>query len=110
MGLKESLDVEEIKFICRQIITGRTDAQIKSSLEEDWGKRDIRTIRQVRRVFEAGREVIMEHLDRTGEIAKDQLGEDFSRAIDVVNHMVRGLRPVYNEKTGKITYETWLEF
>ena len=47
MGCSESLDIEEIKFICRQIMAGRTDTQIKSALEEDWGKRDIRTIRLI---------------------------------------------------------------
>lgn len=43
---------------------------------------------------------------RTEKMAKGQLGEDISRAIDIVNHMSKGLRPVYDERTGKITYET----
>ncbi len=110
MGRSESLDIEEIKFICRQILTGRTDTQIKSALEEDWGKRDIRTIRLIRRVFQAGQEVLMEDLSRTEKMTKGQLDEDIGRAIDIVNHMSKGLRPVYDERTGKITYETWLEF
>jgi hypothetical protein len=62
------------------------------------------------RIFEAGQEVLMENLSRTEKMAKGQLSEDISRTIDIVNHMVRGLRPVCDEKTGKITYETWLEF
>jgi len=107
MGRKESLDVEEIKFICKQIMAGRTDTQIKSTLEEDWGKRDIRTLRLIRRVFEAGREVLIERL---GEIAKGQLGKDISRTIDIVNKMTKGSRPVYDERTGEIKYEAWLEF
>lgn len=110
MGRSESLDIEEIKFICNQIIAGRTDTQIKSALEDGWGKRDIRTLRSIRRIFEAGQEVLIEHLGRTGEIAKGQLGEDISRTIDIVNHMCKGLRPVYDERTGEIKYETWLEF
>jgi hypothetical protein len=110
MGQKESLDIEEIKFICRQIIAGRTDSQIKGALLEDWGKRDVRTIRQIRRIFQASQEVLMENFSKTEKMAKGQLSDDISRAIDIVNHMARGLRPVYDEKTGKITYETWLEF
>ena len=107
MGRRESLDIEEIKFICKQIMAGRTDTQIKSTLEEDWGKRDIRTLRLIRRVFEAGREVLIERL---GEIAKGQLGKDISRTIDIVNKMTKGSRPVYDERTGEIKYEAWLEF
>ncbi len=110
MGRSESLDIEEIKFICRQIVAGRTDTQTKNALEEDWGKRDIRTIRLIRRVFQASQEVVMEDLTRTGKMANGQLGEDISRAIDIVNHMSKGLRPVYDERTDKITYEAWLEF
>lgn len=110
MGRKEPLDIEEIKFICRQVINGRTDSQIKSALEDDWGQRDIRTIRLIRRIFQAGQEVIMDNLSRTGKMATGQLGEDINRVIDIVNHMSKGLRPVYDEKTGKITYEAWLEF
>ncbi len=103
MGRSESLDIEEIKFICKQIITGRTDTQIKSALEEDWGKRDIRTIRLIRRVFQASQEVLMDNLSRTEKMSNGQLGEDISRTIDIVNHMIKGLRPVYDERTGKIT-------
>ena len=110
MGSSESLDTEEIKFICIQMIKGRTDTQIKSALEEDWGKRDIRTIRLIRRVFEASQEVLMDNLSRTEKMAKGQLGEDISRSVEIVNHMSKGLRPVYDERTGKITYEAWLEF
>lgn len=110
MGRSESLDIEEIKFICIQIMAGRIDTQIKSALEEDWGKRDIRTIRLIRRVFEASKEVLMDDLSRTAKMARGQLGEDISRVIDIVNHMSKGLRPVYDERTGKIMYETWLEF
>ena len=109
MGRSEPLDSEEIKFICTQIMVGRTDTQIKSALEENWGKRDIRTIRLIRRVFEAAQEVILERLVKTGKIAEGQLSEDVSRAIEVVNHMVRGQRPYFNDKTGKIEYEAWLE-
>ena len=110
MGRNESPDVEEIKIICKQIIKGRTDRQIKSALEEDWGLRDLRTIRQIRRIFEAGQEVLMDNLSRTGKLTQGQLGEDINRVIDIVNHMSKGLRPIYDERTGKITYETWLEF
>lgn len=110
MGRAESLDSEEIRFICSQIMAGRTDTQIKSAIEEDWGKRDVRTIRLIRRIFEAGQEVLIERLTRTGAIAEGQLGEDISRTIDIVNHMSKGLRPVYNKRTGEITYETWLDF
>jgi len=110
MGRNESLDTEEIKFICNQIMEGRIDTQIKSALEEDWGKRDVRTIRLVRRVFVAGQEVIIEHLTKTGDVAKGLLAEDISRTIDIVNHMSKGSRPVYNERTGDVEYETWLEF
>ena len=110
MGRAESLDVEEIKFICSQIMAGRLDRQIQGDLEENWGKRDIRTIRLIRRVFEAGQEVLMEHLTRTGRISEGQIAEDIRRTIDIVNHMVKGLRPVYyNERTGQIEYEAWLE-
>ena len=91
-------------------MAGRTDTQIKSALEDDWGKRDIRTLRLIRRVFEAGQELFIEHLGRTGEITKGQLGEDISRTIDIVSNMSKGLRPVYDERTGKIKYEAWLEF
>ncbi len=110
MGRNESPDIEEIKFICEQIIKGRTDNQIKSALEDDWGRRDIRTIRLVSRIFQVGKEVIMDELSRTGKLAQGQQGEDINRVIDIVNHMSKGLRPVYDEKTGKIEYETWLEF
>lgn len=110
MGRNESLDIEEIKFICEQVIKGRTDRQIKSDLEEDWGPRDIRTIRLVRRIFQAGQEVIVDDLSRTGKLTQGQLGEDINRVIDIVNHMSKGLRPVYYDKgTGKVEYETWLE-
>lgn len=109
MGRAEPPDIEEIKFICSQVMAGRTDTQIKSDLDEDWGKRDIRTIRLIRRVFEAGREVLDERLARTGETAKGQLAEDISRTIDIVNHMTKGLRPVYDHRTGEITYEAWSE-
>lgn len=109
MGRADSPDTEEIKFICGEIMAGRTDTQIKSALEEDWGKRDIRTIRSIRRVFEAGQEVLNERLAKSGEISKGSLGEDISRTIDIVKHMSQGLRPVYNGRTGKITYEAWLE-
>ncbi len=112
MGQKESLDIEEIKFICRQVIAGRNDTQIKSALEEDWGQRDIRTIRLIRRIFEAGQQVVVEHLIETGRIADiGQLGVEIGRTVDVVKHMSKGLRPVsYDEKTGEVKYETWLEF
>jgi hypothetical protein len=101
---------EEIKFICRQIIAGRLDKQIKEDLEENWGKRDIRTIRLIRRVFEAGHEVVIDHLRTTGRMAEGQLSEDIRRTIDIVDHMVQGLRPVYQDKkSGEIKYETWLE-
>ena len=110
MGSKEPLDIEEIKFICRQVIKGRTDRQIKTALEDDWGQRDIRTIRLVRRIFQAGQEVIVEDLGKEGKLAQGQLGEDINRVIDIVNHMSKGLRPVYDERTGKIEYEAWLEF
>lgn len=110
MGQAESLDIEEIKFICSQIMVGRTDRQIKSALEEDWGKRDIRTIRAIRRTFEAGQEVLIEHLVKRAEMAEGRLGEDIRRTIEIVNHMSRGLRPAYDERTGEIKYEAWLEF
>ena len=109
MGRAESLDSEEIKFICDQIMAGRTDTQIKGALAEDWGKRDIRTVRQIRRVFEACQEVLTERLAKTGNTAGGQLGEDISRTIDIVNHMAQGLRPVTDARTGQIVYETWLE-
>jgi hypothetical protein len=54
--------------------------------------------------------VLIERLTGTGAIAGGQLGEDISRTIDIVNHMSKGLRPVYNERTGEIKYEAWLEF
>ena len=110
MGRKEPLDIEEIKFICNQIIAGRTDTQIKSALEEDWGKRDIRTIRLVRRVFEAGREVLIDHLTQIEGVTKGQPAEDIKRTIEIVDKMTKGSRPMYDERTGKITYGTWLEF
>ena len=110
MGRAESLDIEEIKYICSQILAGRLDRQIKDDLEENWGKRDTRTIRLIRRVFEAGQEAFMEHLTRTGRIAEGQIAEDIRRTIDIVKHMAKGLRPVYyNERTGQVKYETWLE-
>ncbi len=111
MGRNESPDVGEIKFICEQIILGRTDGQIKSELEEDWGGRDIRTIRDIRRIFQAGKEVIMEDIGKAGRLVQGQLGEDINRVIDIVDHMSKGLRPVYYDKeTGKVEYEAWLEF
>lgn len=109
MGRSESLDIKEIKYICEQIMRGRTDSQIKSDLAEDWGKRDIRTIRQVRRVFTTAQEVLMDTLNKSSKMAGGQMGEDILRTVDIVKHMTQGLRPVHNEKTGKITYEAWLE-
>lgn len=103
-------DSAEIKFICSQIIAGRTDTQIKSALEEDWGERDIRTIRLVRRVFEAGREVLIGYLAQIEGVTKGRLAEDLKRTIEIMDKMTKGSRPVYDERTGKITYEAWLEF
>jgi hypothetical protein len=110
MGRKEALDSAEIKFICNQIIAGRNDTQIKSALEEDWGKRDIRTIRLIRRVFEAGQEALIEHLTETQGITTGQLANDIKRTIEIVDKMTKGSRPLYDERTGKIEYEAWLEF
>lgn len=38
------------------------------------------------------------------------VSERRNRTIDIVEHMARGVRPVYDEKTGKTSYEAWLEF
>jgi len=111
MGRRESPDIEEIKYICEQTLRRRTAGQIKVDLEEDWGGRDIRTIRFVMRVFSASEEVIMENLSRTGRLIQGKLSEDINRVIDIVDHMSKGLRPTYYDKaTGKIEYEAWLEF
>ena len=109
MGRSESLDSEEIKFICGQVLRGRTDRQIQSDLAEYWGQGDLRTIRYVRRVFEAGKEVLMESLARTGYSVEGGLADKVKEAVDIVEHLGRGLRPVLNKKTGKMEYETWLE-
>lgn len=111
MGRRESPDIEEIKYICEQTLKGRNAGQIKVDLEEDWGGRDIRTIRFVMRVFSASEEVIMDNLSKTGKLVQGKLGEDIKRAIDIVDHMSKGLRPThYNKETGKVEYEAWLEF
>jgi len=110
MGKRERLDSEEIKFICKQILKGRTDKQIKDDLAADWGNRDKRTISYVRRVFEAGQEVLTERLDKIKDMTDGPSKEDMERTIKIVEKMSQGLRPVYNKKTGKTTYETWLEY
>ena len=110
MGSRESPDIEEIKFICKQILKGRTDGQIKGDLEEDQGGRDIRTIRNIRRIFLAGHEVTMESLSRAGIIAHGQPVMNFSQFVEMVSQMNKGMRPIYDEKTGKITYMGGLEF
>ena len=64
----------------------------------------------IKRVFKTSKEILMENLSRIGYIAKGQLGKGINRTIDIVNHMSKGLCPVYNERTGRIMHETWLEF
>lgn len=111
MGRRESLGIEEIKLICEETMKRSTDKQIQAALEKRYGYRDMRTIRSVARVFWASKEVIIEDLSKTGRLVQGKLSEDINRVIDIVDHMSKGLRPTYYDKeTGKVEYETWLEF
>ena len=110
MRSAERLDHEEIKYICEQILKGRSDKQIKDDLAGNWGNRDKRTIAYVRRVFEAAQEVLTDRLDKIKDMPDGPSKKDMERTIEIVEKMSKGLRPVYNAKTGKTSYETWLEF
>lgn len=109
MGKNERMDSEEIKFICELILKGKNDTQIKDALLDDWGNRDRRTIYYVRMVFEAAQEVLTDRLAKIRDILDGPSKEYIERTIEIVEKMSQGLRPVYNEKTGEITYEGWLE-
>ena len=110
MGKNERIDSEEIKFICERILKGKNDTQIKDALLDDWGNRDRRTIYYVRMIFEAAQEVLTDRLAKIRDMPDGPSKEDIERTIEIVEKMSQGLRPVYNKKTGKITYEAWLEF
>jgi len=61
--------------------------------------------------YEAAKEKLEGHLREMAEKAiEGEAGLNIRQAIDIVEHMARGLRPIYDEKTGEISYETWLEF
>ena len=110
MGKTERMDSEEIKFICERILKGNTNKQIKDALLDDWGNRDKRTINYVRSIFEAAQEVLTDRLAKIGDMPDGLSNEDIERTVEIVKKMTQGLRPVYDKKTGKITYEAWLEF
>ena len=110
MGRREDLDLEELKFICQQIMLGRTDAQIIGELADDWGGRDKRTIRNIRRTFEAAQEVLLEKLSEIRDLSDTPSREEIDKACEIVEKMSQSLRPIKDHKTGKIMYEAWPEF
>jgi hypothetical protein len=111
MGRGEPLDRDEIKFICEHLMLGAGDEQIQRALGKDGRSiRDIRTVRNIRRVFEVSREVLRERFERMRDMPDGLSNEDIERTVEIVEKMSQGLRPVYDKKTGKITYEAWLEF
>ena len=108
MGRSEELDLEELKFICHQMMLGRTDAQIIGDLAEEWGGRDKRTIRSIRRTFEATQEVILAHMDKMKSLNDGPPQTNTDMFIDDYNNTAKGLRPV-KDKSGNLKYEPWLE-
>lgn len=109
MGSVAEPDFEETKFICTQILRGRSDRQIQGDLE-DWGGRHKRTISRIRMIFEAAQEVLAERLSQMRDLPGTPSKEEVERTREIVEKMSQGLRPIKDPKTGEIRYESWLEF
>ncbi len=109
MGSVEGPGFDETKYICEQILKGRSDRQIQGDLAEFWGGRHKRTISRIRMVFEVAQEVLAERLSQMRDLPDTPSKEEIERTREIVEKMSQGLRPIKDPKTGKLKYESWLE-
>ena len=125
MGKGQDFSAEEIEFLVQCFMKGLSNKDIREEIQEETGlpPRSARSVGKIRKIYEAVKEAYEQkfyeaakeklegHLREMAEKAMEgEAGSSIRQAIDIVEHMARGLRPVYDERTGKIMYETWLEF
>jgi len=125
MGKGQDFSAEEIEFLVQCFMKGLSNKDIREEIQEETGlpPRSARSVGKIRKIYEAVKEAYEQkfyeaakeklegHLREMAEKAiEGEAGLNIRQAIDIVEHMARGLRPIYDEKTGEISYETWLEF
>ncbi len=125
MGKGRDFSAEEIELLVQCFMKGLSNKDIREEIQEETGlpPRSARSVSKIRKIYEAVKETYEQkfyeaakeklegHLREMAEKAiEGEAGLSIRQAIDIVKHMARGSRPVYDERTGKITYEAWLEF
>jgi hypothetical protein len=125
MGRRQDFSTEEIGFLVQSFIKGLSNTDIREEIQDKTGfpPRSVRSISKIKKIYdavkkayeqklyEANKEKLEGYLHEMAEKAMEgEAGLKIRQAIDIVEHMARGLRPVYDRKTGEIKYETWLEF
>ncbi len=110
MGRGEPLDTDEIRSICEYCLRGYSDEEIQRTLgrgRTDY--RDLRTIRNIRRIFVIAQDVLREQLDKLKSMQDSLPEQDINKIIEIVDNVSKGRRPVVDKDTGEIKYESFIE-
>jgi len=108
MGLNPSPDLDEEKYIYELISKGCGDAEILRALEAKFTERDRRTVQKIRKRYEIAEEVLRQS-GRIRGVKGGSAKKDVEKIIEIHTNMQKGLRPVIDEDTGEIRYESYME-